>query len=315
MSNNLSKNTWIIGAGNIAIEYAKICRDLNIEFKVIGRGEESANDFHDKTGIKPVTGGLINTKELEVPNYAIVAVNVNQLAGTCTDLIKLGVKNILVEKPAGLTFEEIEYLNKYANEKNTKIYIAYNRRFFASVLKAKEIIEEDDGVRSFNFEFTEWPHLVLDSNQPEEVLNNWFLANSTHVVDMAFYLGGDPVKISSFTSGSLDWHQVRAFSGAGICSNNAVFSYHANWDAPGRWWVEVLTKKHRLVFKPMEKLQIQELKSVAVTEVEGIDYSLDDKYKPGFYLQTSAFYTDQKDLLILESHVEMISKYKVILGK
>jgi hypothetical protein len=39
----------------------------------------------------------------------------------------------------------------------------------------------------------------------------------------------------------------------------------------------------------MNKLQIQKIGSVSIEFVDGIDYSLDEKYKPGVYLQTKAF--------------------------
>ena len=44
------------------------------------------------------------------------------------------------------------------------------------------------------------------------------------------------------------------FCGAGLSKNNIPFSYQANWDAPGRWSLEVLTKYRRYVLRPMEEL-------------------------------------------------------------
>ena len=86
------------------------------------------------------------------------------------------------------------------------------------------------------------------------------MANSTHVVDLAFFLGGAPEKISSYVGGKLDWHPNGSiFSGAGITKNNTLFSYNANWEAPGRWGVEVITNKSRLILRPLEKLQIQKI--------------------------------------------------------
>ena len=48
--------------------------------------------------------------------------------------------------------EEFEDLVRATSEKEANVFVAYNRRFYASVLKAQEIIEEDGGVTSFNFE-------------------------------------------------------------------------------------------------------------------------------------------------------------------
>ena len=69
-------------------------------------------------------------------------------------------KNILVEKPAGLNKQKIMEVSELAKEKDAQVYVAYNRRYYASVLKAQEIIAEDGGVTSFNFEFTEWAHVI-----------------------------------------------------------------------------------------------------------------------------------------------------------
>ena len=136
------------------------------------------------------------------------------------------------------------------------------------------------------------------------------MANSTHVVDTAFFLGGYPATLSSFQSGSLSWHpRASTFSGAGITERGALFSYHANWEAPGRWSVELLTRKHRLYLKPMESLQIQEIGSVALNPVE-IDNQLDIQFKPGFYLQTKAFIEgDYCRLCTLREQKEHIDKY------
>ena len=65
-----------------------------------------------------------------------------------------------------------------------------------------------------------------------------------HVVDLAFYLCGKPDEISCYTTGGLNWHSAASvFAGAGITKKNVLFSYNANWGAPGRWGVEIMTKK------------------------------------------------------------------------
>jgi hypothetical protein len=90
-------------------------------------------------------------------------------------------------------------------------------------------------------------------------------------------------------AGGLDWHpSASVFNGAGITDTGALFSYHANWEAPGRWSVEVLTKEHRLILRPLEELQVQNLGSVSVEKMEIAD-KLDKSYTPGFYRETESF--------------------------
>ena len=77
-------------------------------------------------------------------------------------------------------------------------------------------------------------------------LEEWFLQNSSHVIDLAFFIGGHPTDLKSFVSAGASWHPSgTVFSGAGVTSSNALFSYNANWDSAGRWWVEFLTKENR----------------------------------------------------------------------
>ena len=229
--------------------------------------------------------------------------------GTTIKLITAGVKNILVEKPAGLNLEEVTNIANMAKENSTNVYVAYNRRFYASTLKAQEIIKEDGGVTSFNFEFTEWSHVIEKLDKSEKVKNAWFYANSTHVVDLAFFLGGKPKEMSCYATGGLPWHpSASVFAGAGISETGALFSYQANWEAPGRWGVEILTKKHRLILRPLEKLQIQKIGSINVEYVD-IDDRLDVEFKPGIYKQVETFLYAENSLLGILLHEKFFEFY------
>lgn len=281
---------WIIGAGKIAQEYGKIVEALGYEYDVIGRGENNTIKYKEATGKNAISGGLsafLATNPIAA-DKAIVATNLKSLSQNTIELIEYGVKEILCEKPGFLCPEECGSVVSMAHKYNAKVYIAYNRRFFSSVIKAKEIIDEDGGVKSFNFEFTEWGHVIEAHNKSKEELENWMYANSSHIIDLAFYLGGTPVEMSCNTAGELSWHKPAVFAGAGATDNGALFTYSANWASPGRWRVEVLTSKHRLYLCPIEQLQIQNIGSVVISPVT-IDDDLDKRYKPGFYLETKKF--------------------------
>lgn len=296
MSDNVM-NVLIVGTGEIAGEYCKVLSNLDINPDVVGRNEEKALKFGGLYGVNAFGGGIENYIKNCRKTYdcAIVATDVMTLSSVTCILIKSGVKRIFTEKPAGMNKEEIEAICKLSGEYKTPVYVAYNRRFFASTDQAMKIIAEDGGVKSFNFEFTEWSHMIEPLPIATPVKEAWFLANSTHVVDLAFFIGGEPEKMSSFISGSLRWHSKGCrYSGAGISDKGALFSYQANWDAPGRWNFEVLTSKHRLYFKPMEKLSILELGSIEVNPVK-IDDNLDQKYKPGFYREVESFINNIDD--------------------
>ena len=87
--------------------------------------------------------------------YGIIAVSCEALAATAIELMGVGIRKILLKKPAGLTIQQIHAVCEHAKKAEAWIFVAYNRRFYASVTKARKLIEGDGGVQSFNFEFTE----------------------------------------------------------------------------------------------------------------------------------------------------------------
>lgn len=313
------KNIWLIGTGGIGMEYSRVLDSLEVDQIVIGRGDSSAQKFEEnRPGKKVVRGGLgafLQTKPT-IPDGAIVAVGYRDLYDVTKALLLYGVKNIFVEKPGADSWDRIRELSALSKEQNANVFLAYNRRFFASLLKAEEIIQEDGGITSFHFEFTEWLHVIEAAYGNTIQLQDIFFGNSGHVLDMAFFLGGFPKEMSSFVKTLPGEQFPKIFAGAGTTEKDALFSYEANWDAPGRWVVEVLTSKHRLYFKPLETLQIQELKTVRVNPVE-IDDHLDKEFKPGFYLETKAFVEgDYSRLCTIHEQAQKIDTlYRKIAGE
>ncbi|KJS66620.1 MAG: myo-inositol 2-dehydrogenase [Peptococcaceae bacterium BICA1-7] len=310
----------LVGSGPMAIEYAKVLNALKVSYTVIGRGDESSLKFRQETGVSVIKGGiekwLEKEREREYPQKAIVCVGEEALGRVTRLLIKKGVRSILVEKPGGLTSEDIRLVAEETDKEGAKVYVGYNRRFYASTAKALEIIEEDGGVLSFSFEFTEWSHVISGLKKAEGVLEEWFLANSTHVIDLAFFLGGMPKEIACFTTGGLEWHpSASIFTGAGISEKGALFSYQANWESPGRWGVEVLTKKHRLIFRPLEKLQVQRIGSVGIEAVE-IDEEIDTKYKAGLFKQVESFLgSEKRGLPSIYEQIKVLDFFEKVSGK
>ena len=275
-------------------EYIKVLQALNVDFEVVGRGKENCNTLR-KTfpSIKVIEGGIEAFDHGGEFTHAIIASSIHSLFENSICVLKSGIKQILLEKPGATNSLSIRQLAQLSQDHKATILLAYNRRFYSSIRKAKEMIEEDGGVLSFLFEFTEWAHTIEPLLLPDDVKQNWFLANSSHVVDTAFYLAGAPQELKAFGKDSLEWHKSAAiFSGSGISEKGALFSYHANWKAPGRWGLELLTANHRLILRPMEILQIMRPKSVAIEEVE-IDDRLDKEFKPGLFLQTKNFLNQQ----------------------
>ena len=305
----------------MAFEYAKVLRAQQRHFTVVGRGAASAASFTEKSGVPVLTGGLdhlIDSGRLDGARTAIVSVGVEALFEASMALLKLGVKQLLIEKPGVLHQAQIAPLQEAARKADARVYIAYNRRFLSSVRRAREIIAADGGLTSFTFDFTEWGHEIAPLAKAPGVKQMWLLGNSSHVLDLAFFLGGRPMQLHTTRTGALDWHPSAAvFVGSGLTDAGTPFSYHADWDAPGRWGLEFCTRQHKLIFRPMEKLQIMNKSSVQIQEVETNpdDARLDTEFKPGLYRQVESFFAaDTGALCTLDELALNVEHFYAIAG-
>jgi len=288
----MASSLWLIGAGPMGQAYAGVLQAQGVPFRVIGRSRASAAAFHKATGLPVHEGGLeAALASLPAPEQAIVAVGVEELAPTAQQLLAAGCKHLLLEKPGALTFSDLKVLHATALAKRSQVWIAYNRRFYSSVQQLRELAAADGGITSAVFEFTEWSHRLRDLQKAPSVKEHWLLANSTHVIDLAFHFIGLPAdgQWQGWHGGSLDWHPAAArFHGAGVSERGVPFVYQADWEAPGRWGVELLTCQNRYLLRPMEALQAIPLGSVEPQPVDLVD-ALDLQFKPGLFRQCEAF--------------------------
>ncbi|WP_339764487.1 Gfo/Idh/MocA family oxidoreductase [uncultured Sulfitobacter sp.] len=282
------KSVTIFGLGPIGIEYTKIFQDLGYEVQAIGRSVEGCVQFTERTGIMATPWKDVVFDTMGDKAMAVVAVGEAQLGKVTKALIEAGYSKILVEKPGAASYQELDELAQCAADHDCDVRIAYNRRFYESVIKGLELLEQDGGVRSLHFDFTEWSHRIEPLEKEEGVKEHWFFHNSSHVVDMAFFMAGWPTEIAAQAEEPINWHPFSRFVGSGLTTKGAVFSYNADWKGPGRWSMEITTKNNRLIYRPLEELQIQPLGGVAVHKVS-LDQTGPEHFKPGFYNQVVAF--------------------------
>lgn len=300
----------------MAAAYAQVLRSLGVSFVVASRGTASAAAFSKKWHV-PAGSGPLKSQLAALPfqpKAAIVAVNTTSLAEAASTLMEARIPRLLIEKPAGLDSESVSALANQAQMAGTEAYVGYNRRFYASVEAARAMITADGGAISIKFDFTEARRRIEALNKDPAELGGWFYANSTHVIDLAFFLGGLPSTLSAASWGGLSWHPSGAvFTGHGRTVDGCNYSYHANWLSPGRWGVEIMTPLRRLILQPIEQLSVQGEAGFATHPVS-LEYSLDRDYKPGIFLQTKAFLDGASDprLLTLAEHAKRIAVYDII---
>lgn len=290
----------IVGAGSMAQAHALAARELGCAPLAVTRRQDSAEQFSTVTGFPATGGGLAAWLENNnPPAAAVVAISVDHLASSTELLLASGVKRILVEKPGGVNAEELSGLAAAAQLAHAQVFVGYNRRFYGSTALARELLDEDGGPTSCRFDFTEVAEAAQSSHHSDSVKQAWLLANSSHVIDLAFFLAGPPTLLQAFADGSLPWHPLAArFSGCGMTKLGVNFSYHADWTAPGRWSVDIRSRRRRFLFEPLEQLRVQSPGSFEVVPVE-FDDACDRRHKPGILKQLEMFLSGRSsDLLV-----------------
>ena len=193
------KNILIVGAGYMAQEYCNYLVTTKNFLTIIGRKKNKINlDEKKYKNVKVLYGGIEKSQlDLKQFTHAIIAVNEKNCFPIVSLLIKNKIKNILVEKPGAKNIYELKKMQKIVLQSKSKIYIAYNRRFYESIKFVKDLIKKDKGIISASFSFTEWIDKIKSAKFEKYLMKKWFYFNSLHLIDLIFYLIGDPKLIFS----------------------------------------------------------------------------------------------------------------------
>lgn len=306
-------NLLIVGAGYMSKNYINFLKKKALSITVVGN-KKNKLDFLENKNFKIIYGGLekFNLSDKKF-NSAIVAVNeINSFAVT-KKLIENKIKNILIEKPGAKNFQELKKIYTLSKKYKCKVFIAYNRRFYESINIVKKICKSDGGITSANFSFTEWIDKIKKLKFENYLLKKWFFFNSLHVIDLVFYLIGDPKVIRPF-SGKTDKKFTKLlFVGSGITKKNIYFNYHSNWSSAGSWEINLYTKNKKIVLCPLEQIKIQEINSVKVNEIK-FNKKLDKIYKPGIPNMIKSFLGNKKDLPLIDDYIKKFKLYQKISG-
>lgn len=247
----------LIGAGGIAQEYVKALRTLGVsQIDVLSRRKESAEAFRQTWSLGRAFGGGQDTLPGIARDYdaAIVASPIETLLPYLRDLLQLGVKKVLVEKPVALSAPQLDRF--LSDHSGAPVMVALNRLFFPSVQELRRRLL-DEPARSAEFSFTEWVHRINTEQYRPEVLARWGSANCIHVTATVFDLIGLPSVLNGQRGGAGDiaWHPAASiFAGSGVSSTGTLFSYGSDWGSAGRWSITVRTSLGSYHLEPMEAL-------------------------------------------------------------
>ncbi len=272
-----------IGAGYMASEHLKAFYDLpnvhlsGIFTRTIDKALALKSVYPDLEIYDSINSLYSKTKA----DLVVIAVPELACLSVCEEAFIYPWK-LLIEKPVGYNFSEALKIEMLANELNSEVYVALNRRFYSSTIQAINKLKNLQSNRLITILDQEDAIGALASGQPEKVVKNWMYANSLHLIDyFSMLCRGEHVTTKIIEP----WEPKRPkpVMAKLIFSSGDIGIYQGIWNAPGPWSVAISTEELRMELRPIEQLSLQQKGSRSI-EMQAID-PLDNKYKPGIYRQ------------------------------
>lgn len=299
----LLDSVLVIGKGPIGQIYIQILRDLGI------RTIWASRDYPE----------VINSIGNEKITHVIVATPVLPMIDIVKNINKIFENDIqiLVEKPFSYNRKSIELVSNI----NKNIFIGLNRRMYSNIIKLKTLFE-DEIINTLHFDFSEPTVLFPEnlSNMNYTDYENAFYYQSVHLIDLAFFLMGDPKFIQSETRGKFTRNGQGLCAGYGVSKQDVLFTFQANWNIPGFWNISITTDQSRVSLRSINQVEIikfsQNKEDLKPTSIRYLDLeSVDIKYKSGFYNQILAFTgltQNQKSLCDLKQYLRLLKWMDII---
>jgi len=130
----------IIGCGLIG---KKRALSLSKKFKLVSCYDKDiikSTNFAQDFSITCITDvdQIFSNKDIDI---VIIATQHDSLASLTLRALESG-KNVLVEKPAGRNYKELEPILNFIEKSTLKVKVGFNHRYHRAILKAKELIDD-----------------------------------------------------------------------------------------------------------------------------------------------------------------------------
>jgi len=199
-------NVAIIGCGLIGQKRAlsipsrnihTVCDTNIIQAKRLSKKVDAnfTNNYND----------IINNKDIDIivistPNYLIKKIAIKALSAG---------KHVLSEKPLGKDVSESKEMTECANKNNKILYTGFNHRFHPSILKAKELIDNNTigDILHIHGHYGHGGRQGMEKEwrmDPALSGGGELLDQGVHLIDLALLFKGMPNKVFG-TTGQLAW--------------------------------------------------------------------------------------------------------------
>jgi len=185
----------MIGAGNYAAAvllpaFAKAGAGLGV---IASSGGLTAATQARKFGFSAVSTDIAEVVADEAASAVVIATRHDSHADLTVDALLKG-KHVFVEKPLGLTLDEVDRVQA-AQEAAPRslLMVGFNRRFAPSVVSAKAVIDRNNGPKSFIYTVNAGAIPADHWTQNREVGGGRIIGEVCHFVDLLRFLADAPI--------------------------------------------------------------------------------------------------------------------------
>lgn len=292
-------NVGFIGCGNISYFHADVLKYLNVNILAASDvHEEKLQKFKKKYDIP--FGYFSWEKMLE--NHDLDAIWVTAswyiVDQILLDILKYN-RPIFFEKPVALSVEKIEDSIKKYKHMIDKVQIGYNRRFYDFIPQIKDLIQEID-INAVEIHIPESTSRIND----QCLLQNLFLQNSSHVIDLLYFLMGEvEIKIKEdFSEIKINNRSLKGYNNLLVAKETIPIHLVANWNSPSNFSIKFHSNELLIELLPIEVATIYNgFDIIEPTKENPIRLykpkikkrffitSESSRFKPGFLGQTTNF--------------------------
>ena len=305
------KRIILIGTSSIAEFHVKALRKAGLEVVAVASSNTnsiSQKRFAKKNGIKKEFTSWKKMIQEEKYDGIVIATRIQSTIEILLESIKKNVP-ILVEKPISFESKKIENI---LEKSHPFIMVGYNRRFYKTVKKIKElVIKEKDQILAVMF-------------APENLDEKSFLKNSSHSIDILRYIFGE-IKLKHKEKIMIN-KTKKTVTATFTNKKNDLIKLIINWEASDNFSLSIFIRNKKILLKPYEELFIfDEMKIIEPDSTSPIRKyvpkmkknikleSADRKIKPGFFQQSKTFAEMIKKKKITKDMATLEDAYKNIL--
>jgi len=188
----------VIGAGNYASRIlipamGQAGISLNT---IVSKGGLSAAHHGNVNGFETASSDSASVFENDDINLAVIATRHDSHAGFVCDALNCG-KHVFVEKPLGLTHEEINEVeatwNALPKESTQQVMVGFNRRFAPQVVSMKRLLDDTMEPKCFNFMMNAG---LIPADSWVQSINGGggrIIGEACHLIDLMRFLVGDAI--------------------------------------------------------------------------------------------------------------------------